>query len=103
LNCPLAKDLYAVFSKIRQRIIAGLLNTKSNQGADQGLLHFADASLDALNADVFWHTDDCTDVLPMTFCAAESVATGVALDLRQLSCRTAFSSDQDVPASRYSV
>jgi hypothetical protein len=64
--------------------------------ANWGLLHFADPSLDALTADVFWHPDDCTDVLPMTFCADEDVATGVTLDLRRLSCRIAFASDQEV-------
>jgi len=61
-----------------------------------GLLHFADPSLSALNADVFWRPDDCVDVLPMRLCRDPSLATGVALDLERLSCRIAVASEASV-------
>jgi hypothetical protein len=65
--------------------------------ASWGLLHFANPTLCALEADVFWRPEDCTDVLPMTFCRDQNLATGVALDLERLSCQIAFSSEARVP------
>jgi len=72
-------------------------NAEAHAPARWGLLHLADPTLNAIEADLFWRPEDCEDVLPMTLCPDQTMPTGVKLDLEQLSCRIAFAFDADIP------
>ena len=68
------------------------LAVPSEPATKWGLLHFVDPGLTSQNADVFWRSEDCTEVLPMAV-SCETLVTGATLNLDTLSCRVVFAAD----------
>lgn len=64
--------------------------------ATWGLLHPADPSRSAIEADVFWRVDDCPEVLPMAFTREPNLPAGYTLKLDGLSCHVAHAADDGV-------